>query len=46
MNSDDNILKKFCEDINKKDILAVNKPEFVNEFFKFIIKEFTLNLIY
>lgn len=46
MNSYDNILKKLCEDISKKDILAINGPELVKEFLKFTIKEFTLNLIY
>jgi len=38
--------KKLCEDISKKNILAINEPELVKEFFKFTIKEFTLNLIY
>lgn len=36
MKLDDNVLKKFCEDITKKHVSAVNEPELVREFLKYI----------
>ena len=36
MKLDDNILRAFSEDALKKDVFAVNEPELVREFFKYI----------
>lgn len=36
MQLDDNVIRKYCEDANKKKVAAVEEPEVVKEFLKFM----------